>query len=89
MDGVRYSFKKKDSNEYFRQEEIDKNTKEDIIISPVAQGAGMVMGMAMSFGTSFLSGWIQNKMLGKKERDTRVLQAQTKSYIYRGVENVT
>ena len=89
LDGVRYSFKKKGSNEYFRKEEIDKNTKEDIIISPVAQGAGMVMGMAMSFGTSFLSGWIQNKMLGKKERDTSILQAQTKSYIYRGVENVT
>lgn len=88
-EGVRYCFKKKGSSQYFEKDEMDKETKEDIIISPIAQGAGMVMGMAMSFGTSYLSGWIQNKMMGKKERDTRILQAQTKSYIYRGVENVT
>ena len=87
MTGVRYSFKRKQSGTFIQESEIDMRMSEDIIISPIPQGAGMIMSAAMSFGTSFLSGWLSNKIMGKKERDTRILTAQTNSYIYKGAEN--
>jgi len=86
-EGVQFSFKTFGSDEFLSEKELSFKTEEDIIITAIPQGAGMIMGAAMSFGTSYLSGWIQNKMFGQKPRDTRILTAQTKSYIYKGAEN--